>query len=202
MVTSVPCLDFLLRLMSNLQCIFLKPDRVVFFFFSWGGLTLDMEIPGIEVELELQLLANAAATATPDSNRIWHLHHSSQPHQTFNLLIKVRDQTYDLMDTSQVCNPLSHNRNSYPLLLKHIFSLTSWPSWPSSFGLRSSAFSQVSSYLFVLSLDLHIIYTAKNTPQICLWLSCFPSPQILLWQAYSTPQLQLASPRQEVPSSL
>ena len=61
----------------------------------------------------------AIATATLDPSHICDLHHSSEQHQILNPLSKVRDQTHILMDTSQVCNTLSHNSNSYihfPLL--------------------------------------------------------------------------------------
>ena len=57
-----------------------------------------MEVPRIEVKLELQLLAYTTATATRNPSRVCDLHH---------------------MDTSRVCNPLSHNRDSHEL---YIFS--------------------------------------------------------------------------------
>ena len=71
-----------------------------------------MEVPRLGVELELQLPAYAIATAMPDLSCVCDLHHSSQQHRILNLLSEVRDRTRILMDTSQVCNLLSHNGNS------------------------------------------------------------------------------------------
>ena len=68
-----------------------------------------MEVPGLEVESELQLLAYTIATATPDLSHICDLHHSSGQHWILNPL---RDQTHILMDASRVLNLLSHNGNS------------------------------------------------------------------------------------------
>ena len=68
-----------------------------------------MEVPGLGVESEQQLLAYATATAIPDPSCVFNLHHSSrQP----NPLSKAKDQICIFMDTSRVLNPLSHNRNS------------------------------------------------------------------------------------------
>ena len=39
----------------------------------------------------------------PDLSCICDLHHSSQQHRILNPLSKARDQTYILMDTSQIC---------------------------------------------------------------------------------------------------
>ena len=61
-----------------------------------------MEVPRLEVKSELQLLAYATAPAILDPNRIYDQHHSSQQHRILNPLSKARDQTYILMDTSQV----------------------------------------------------------------------------------------------------
>ena len=44
-----------------------------------------------------------------------------QQRQIFNPLSKARDQTCVLQDTSQILNRLSHNRNSYLLILKKCF---------------------------------------------------------------------------------
>ena len=71
-----------------------------------------MEVPGLAVKSELQLLAFATAIATRDLSCIWDLRHSSLQHWILNTLREVRDQTFILMDTSQVYNPLSHNGNS------------------------------------------------------------------------------------------
>ena len=62
-----------------------------------------VEVPGLEVESELQLLATdtATATATPDPSRVWDLHCSSGQAQIPDPLSKARDRTRVLMDTSQ-----------------------------------------------------------------------------------------------------
>ena len=73
-----------------------------------------VEIPRLEVKLELQLPACAAATVTQDPSHICDLHHSSQQHQILNPLSEARDGTLILMDTSQVLNSLSHNGSSKP----------------------------------------------------------------------------------------
>ena len=74
-----------------------------FFFFVFLGLHLQqMEVPRLGVESELQLLAYTTATATPDPSHICNLHQSSQQCQILKLLSEARDQTYVLMDTSQI----------------------------------------------------------------------------------------------------
>ena len=52
-------------------------------------------------------------------------HHSSRQRQILHPLSKVRDRTGIVMDTSQVRQPLSHNRNSKGIFLKwpHIIFL-------------------------------------------------------------------------------
>ena len=80
-----------------------------------------MEVPRLGVELELQLLAYTTATATGDLSCIRDLHHSSWHYQILNPLNKARDQTYILLDTRQVLNPLSHNGNSKSLFLFFVF---------------------------------------------------------------------------------
>ena len=65
-------------------------------------------------ELEPQLLAytKATATAMPDLTPICDPCHSLQQRQILNPLSEAGDQTQTLMDTGQVPNLLSHNRNS------------------------------------------------------------------------------------------
>ena len=64
-----------------------------------------MEVPRLGVKLELQLPAYTTATAMLDLSLVCDLYHSSQQHRILNPLSKVRDQTYVLMDTSQICFP-------------------------------------------------------------------------------------------------
>ena len=71
-----------------------------------------MKVRRLGVELELQLMAYATATATQNPSHVWDLHLSSRQRQILNPLSKVWNQTYILMDTSQVLNPVSHNGNS------------------------------------------------------------------------------------------
>ena len=71
-----------------------------------------MEVPRLRVESEVQLPAYTTATATRDLSCISDLHHNSWQMWFLNPLRKARDQTCVFVDTSQVCNPLSHNRNS------------------------------------------------------------------------------------------
>ena len=52
--------------------------------------------------MELELLPYATATATSDPSLICDLHHSSQQCQILNPLSKARDQTFVLMDASQI----------------------------------------------------------------------------------------------------
>ena len=58
-----------------------------------------MEVPRLVVKLELQLLAYTTARSNTGS---------------FNPLSVAGDQTHILLDTSQILNLLSHNRNSVP----------------------------------------------------------------------------------------
>ena len=67
---------------------------------SLGLHTQCMEVPRLEVESELQLLAYATATATRDLSHVYN--HSSRQHWIPDPLIKARDRTRSLMDTSRV----------------------------------------------------------------------------------------------------
>ena len=85
-----------------------------FFFFLYLGVHLQlMEVPRLGVKSELQLLTSATATAKPVPSHIFDLYHSSRQPQILNPLSEPRDRSHILMDTSQVLNPLSHNRNSW-----------------------------------------------------------------------------------------
>ena len=81
------------------------------FFFLLGLHPWHMEVPGLGVELELQLLTYTTATAMQNLSHVCSLHHSSRQCWILNPLSKARDQTCIPMD-SQVLNPLSHNGNS------------------------------------------------------------------------------------------
>ena len=61
-----------------------------------------MDVPRLGVQSELQLLAYTTATATQDLSYICNQHHSTQQHQIFNPLSKVRDPTHILIDPSWV----------------------------------------------------------------------------------------------------
>ena len=58
-----------------------------------------MEVPGIGVRLELQLLASATATAVWDLSHICNLHHSLRQRGILHLLNEARDPTPSLMNT-------------------------------------------------------------------------------------------------------
>ena len=89
-----------------------------FFFFSFFRPYLQhVEAPRQGVKLELQLPAYITATAMQDPSSVCNLHYSSQQHQILNPLSKAKDQTCILMDTSQVSNPLSGNRNSRSIFI-------------------------------------------------------------------------------------
>jgi len=69
-----------------------------------------MEVPRLGVELEMQL---SAYVATQDPSHVYNLRYSSWQHCILNPVSETRDRTHDLMDTSWVFNPLSHNRDSH-----------------------------------------------------------------------------------------
>ena len=62
-----------------------------------------MEVPRLAVKSELELPAYAIAIATRDLSRICELHHSSPQCLIPDLLIKAKDRTLILMDTSRIC---------------------------------------------------------------------------------------------------
>ena len=73
-----------------------------------------MEVPGLGVTLELQLRSTPQTQiqATPNPSHICDLCHCFQQCWILNLLREAGDQTCVLMNTSQVLNLRSHNRNS------------------------------------------------------------------------------------------
>ena len=86
--------------------------KYLFFFCFLGLHPQHMEVPRPGVESELHLPAYATATATPDHSYVCDLHHSSWQHWILNPLSEARARTRILMESSRVCNPLSHSRNS------------------------------------------------------------------------------------------
>ena len=60
-----------------------------------------------------------------DPTCIYDLHHSSWQLQNLNPLSGARDRTHILMDASQVCNLVSHNRKYHPLFFL-VLLLFSW----------------------------------------------------------------------------
>ena len=74
---------------------------VVFIFL--GPDLLRMEVPGLGVKSELQLLAYATATAMQNPSHICNLNHSSWQYHILNPLSRARDQTWVLMHASRVC---------------------------------------------------------------------------------------------------
>ena len=69
-----------------------------------------MEVSRLGAESELQLLATA--TATPDPSHICDLRQSLRQRWILNPLSEARDWTHIPMDTSRICNSLSHNGNA------------------------------------------------------------------------------------------
>ena len=74
--------------------------RLFFFFFFLGPHMRHMEVLGLGVKLEFQLLATAIAM--PDPSHICDLHRSSRQGWVLNPLSKATDRTLILMDTCQV----------------------------------------------------------------------------------------------------
>ena len=75
------------------------------FFFSFSGLQLrHMVGPTRGVESELQPPAYATATAMPDLSCVCNLYHSSQQHQTLNLLSEARDHRITSIYTATANN--------------------------------------------------------------------------------------------------
>ena len=72
-----------------------------FFIFFLGPHPQQVEVPRLGTDLELQLQAYTAATATQDLSHICDLYHSSQQRRILNPLSEARDRTHILMDPTQ-----------------------------------------------------------------------------------------------------
>ena len=76
-----------------------------------------MEVLRLGVKLELQMPAYTTtqipAASSTYTTTCWQC-------EILNPLSKARDKTHNLMDTSQVLNPQSHNRNSLSFNLKKV----------------------------------------------------------------------------------
>ena len=95
-----------------------KKMKLLSFFFSFLQPHLQhMEVPGLEVESEPQLLFYTSAIAKLDLSLICDLH------QILNPLNKARDWTASSQTLCWVLNPLSHSRNSWNCYFKEIFPL-------------------------------------------------------------------------------
>ena len=77
-----------------------KEQELLFSFSFLQPHLWHVEVPRLGVELELQLPAYTAATATQDQSRVCHLCHSLQQHLILNPLSGARDQTRILIDSS------------------------------------------------------------------------------------------------------
>ena len=80
--------------------------------FFLGPQLWHVEVSRLRVKSELQLPAYATAIATPDLSPLCDLHHSSWQCWILNLLIRARDRTWVLVDTSLGSLLLSHKGNS------------------------------------------------------------------------------------------
>ena len=87
-------------------------QREFFSFFFLGPHPQHMEVPRLRVKSELQLPTYTTATEMQDPSRVCGLHHSSWQCWILNPQSKASDQTWILMDASQIRNLLSHNGNS------------------------------------------------------------------------------------------
>ena len=72
------------------------------FFFSLGPHLQYMEVSRLGNERELQLPAYITATAMRDPSYVCDVHHGWQQRWILNPLSQARDQTYVLIDMSQV----------------------------------------------------------------------------------------------------
>ena len=77
-------------------------DHYYFLCCFLGPRPQHVEVPRLGVQSELQLPAYTTATATQNPSHICNLHHGSGQCQIFNPLTEARNQTRNLMVTSQI----------------------------------------------------------------------------------------------------
>ena len=138
-----------------------------------------MEVPRLGVQLELLLPVYGRATATPDLSRICNLHHSSRQRRILNPLSKARDQTYILMDASQIrflCTtvgtPLS------PSFLTHL---------KCHLYLGRNGFCKLLFiYLFIYLFFIFPLYSkgVRLSLHVYITITFFPPPFVLLQHEY------------------
>ena len=96
--------SFVLRIVQCSVCWGYGDAKIMtfFFFFTFlGSHPWHMEVPRRQLKLELQLPAYITATAMQDPNHICD-HHRSWLRQILNLLSEAGDQTWVLMNPSQL----------------------------------------------------------------------------------------------------
>ena len=86
-----------------------------------------MEVPGLGIKLELELLAYTTATATRDLSCLCNLHHSSWQRWILNPLSQARDQTPNLMVPIWICFHCTRtgtpSSSFFVLIITHPFEL-------------------------------------------------------------------------------
>ena len=111
-----------------------------------------MEVARLGVKSKLQLPVYTTVTATRDPSRVCDLPHSLWQLQIFNQLNKARPDICTLMDTSQVLNPLSHNRNSSIVMLRWIHVV-----WISGSLHPVLLLSLQCTYITTICLSVHLL---------------------------------------------
>ena len=90
---------------KNKYCPQLETFFLFFFFFFFGLFRATSKAHGgfqTRGQIRVQPLAYPSATAKWNPSCIWNLHHSSGQCQILNSLSEARDQTCNLMDTSEI----------------------------------------------------------------------------------------------------
>ena len=139
------------------------PSIDLLFFLLFRGAPVaygSSQARGLGVELELQMLAYAAATAMWDPSYVCDPHHRSWQPWILNPLCKGRDWTCNLMDTSQVHNPMSHNKNS----LFH---------WSWSVSLLKRLVSLLLHYILPIILEVVCLVQENELPRYLLCMEVY-----------------------------